>query len=52
MSCPLGVSADTRYPRGVQYPAIDLALDKIISVSHLEDLDPTQFPGKTPPGSG
>ena len=46
------MSADTRYPRGVQYPAINLALDKIISVSHPEDLDPTLFPGKTHRGVG
>jgi len=38
-----------KYPRGVRYPAIDLALDNIINVTHLEDLDPTHFPGRTLP---
>jgi hypothetical protein len=33
-------------PRGVRYPAIDLALDGIINVNHLEDLDAAQFPGR------
>ena len=37
------------YPRGVSYPAIDLALDGIIGMNHLEDLDPALFPGRTLP---
>lgn len=43
------ISADRgdSYPRSVEYPAIDLALDGIINVSHLEDLDPALFPGRT-----
>ena len=45
------ISADRgdAYPRGVSYPAIDLALDGIISMNHLEDLDPSLFPGRTLP---
>jgi hypothetical protein len=45
------ISADRgdAYPRSVMYPAIDLALDGIISVNHLEDLDPALFPGRTLP---
>ena len=43
------ISADRgdRYPRGVQYPVIDLALDKIIRVVGLEQLDPRLFPGRS-----
>jgi Trypsin-like peptidase domain len=45
------ISADRgdAYPRGVKYPAIDLALDGIINMNHLEDLDPALFPGRTLP---
>lgn len=45
------ISADRgdAYPRGVEYPVIDLALDKIISVVGLEELDPGLFPGRTLP---
>jgi Trypsin-like peptidase domain len=45
------ISADRgdSYPRGVRYPVIDLALDNIIHMSHLEDLDPALFPGRTLP---
>ena len=37
------------YPRGVEYPMIDLALDKIIHVVGLEGLDPNLFPGRVLP---
>ena len=37
------------YPRGVTYPAIDLALSGIINVTHLEDLNSEHFPGRTLP---
>jgi hypothetical protein len=37
------------YPRGVEYPAIDLALDKLINVVGLEELDPKFFPGRVLP---
>jgi len=37
------------YPRGVEYPMIDLALDKIIHVTGLEELDPGLFPGRVLP---
>jgi hypothetical protein len=45
------ISADRgdSYPRGIQYPAIDLALDRIITVSRLEELDPKYFLGRTLP---
>ncbi len=45
------ISADRGdlYPRGVEYPMIDLAFDKLISVSGLEELDPTFFRGRTLP---
>jgi Trypsin-like peptidase domain len=34
------------YPRGVEYPVIDLALDKLIKAVGLEQLDPKLFPGR------
>jgi hypothetical protein len=37
------------YPRGVEYPMIDLALDKIIHVVGLDELDPKFFPGRVLP---
>lgn len=45
------ISADRgdAYPRGVEYPVIDLVLDKIINAIGLEELDPTFFPGRTLP---
>ena len=45
------ISADRgdTYPRGVEYPIIDLALDKIIHVVGLEELAPELFPGRTFP---
>lgn len=36
-------------PRGVEYPMIDLALDKLINVVGLEHLDSAFFPGRTLP---
>lgn len=45
----ISVDRGDKYPRGVQYPAIDLALDNIINVTHLEDLDAGNFPGRTLP---
>ena len=46
------ISADRgdAYPRGVEYPAIDLALDGLITVTHLQDLNPAYFPGRALPG--
>ena len=43
------ISADrgNSYPRGVEYPVIDLALDKLINVVGLEQLDPSYFPRRT-----
>jgi Trypsin-like peptidase domain len=43
ISCDRG----DRYPRGVEYPVIDLALDRIIHVVGLEQLDPRFFPGRS-----
>jgi len=45
------ISADRgdAYPRGIEYPVIDLALDKLINVIGLEELDPALFPGRTLP---
>jgi hypothetical protein len=42
------ISADRgdKYPRGVQYPMVDLALDKLINVAGLDKLDPKLFPGR------
>lgn len=45
----ISVDRGDSYPRGVQYPMIDLALDKLIAVSQLENLDPQYFPGRTLP---
>lgn len=36
----ISVDRGDRYPRGVQYPMIDLARDNIINVVGLEELDP------------
>jgi hypothetical protein len=38
-----------KYPRDIQYPAIDLALDGLIHAIGLERLDPLQFPGRRLP---
>lgn len=45
------ISADRgdRFPRGVQYPMIDLALDGQIHTVGLSELDPREFPDKTLP---
>jgi hypothetical protein len=49
LAIEISVDRGDKYPRGVRYPMIDLALDNFIRVSHLEDLDPAHFPGKTLP---
>lgn len=48
------ISADRgdAYPRGVEYPMIDLAIDKIIHTVGLEQLDPKQFSGRSLPQPG
>jgi hypothetical protein len=38
-----------RYPKGVSYPVIDLAIDGVIGVEDLYQLDPTHFPDKQIP---
>jgi hypothetical protein len=42
------ISADRgdRYPRGVSYPVINLAIDRLIVVNDLHELDPKDFPDK------
>ena len=48
------ISADRgdAYPRGVEYPVVDLAFDNLIHAVGLEGLDPQLFPGRTLPRSG
>lgn len=46
----VGTTGDA-YPRGVEYPMIDLALDKIIHAVGLEELDPQSFPGRKLPSA-
>jgi len=46
----ISVDRGESYPRGVEYPMIDLALDKLINVVGLEQLDPAFFPGRALPG--
>jgi hypothetical protein len=45
----ISVDRGESYPRGVEYPMIDLALDKLINVVGLEQLDPVLFPGRALP---
>ena len=47
------ISADRgdAYPRGVEYPVIDLATDGLINVTGLQDLDPKLFPRRHPHNS-
>jgi S1-C subfamily serine protease len=42
----ISVNRGDRYPRDVSYPMIDLAIDGLIPVVDLHELDPTHFPGK------
>jgi len=42
----ISVNRGDRYPRDVEYPMIDLAIDGLIAVVDLHELDPTNFPGK------
>jgi len=42
----ISVDRGDRYPRGVSYPLIDLAIDGLLFVNDLHDLDPAQFPDK------
>lgn len=48
------ISADRgdSYPQGVEYPMIDLALDKLIHVVGLGELDSRFFPGRILPRPG
>ena len=47
------ISADRggKYPKGVTYPLIDLALDGLITVIDLSSLNPKDFPGRKLPGT-
>jgi hypothetical protein len=42
----ISIDRGDAYPRGVEYPMIDLALDKLINVIGLEQLDPSFFSGR------
>jgi hypothetical protein len=46
MTTPISADRGDSYPRGVEYPVIDLALDRIIEVVGLDKLDPRVFPGR------
>ncbi len=48
----ISVDRGDRYPRGVSYPVIDLAIDGLIAVNDLHELDPTHFPNKQLPSQG
>ena len=49
LTTTISIDRGESYPRGVQYPMIDLALDKLINVVGLEQLDPAFFPGRVLP---
>jgi hypothetical protein len=42
----ISINRGDRYPTGVSYPVIDLAIDGLIEGDDLHELDPTHFPGK------
>jgi hypothetical protein len=42
----ISIDRGDRYPRAVSYPVIDLAIDRLIGVKDLHELDPKEFPGK------
>jgi hypothetical protein len=42
----ISVDRGDRYPRGISYPVIDLAIDRLIVVNDLHLLNPNEFPGK------
>ena len=48
----ISVDRGDAYPRGVEYPMIDLALDKLINVVGLSELDSKLFPGRALPRNG
>jgi hypothetical protein len=43
------ISADRgdAYPRGIKYPTVDLAIDGLLNVIGLDEVDPKFFPGRT-----
>jgi Trypsin-like peptidase domain len=45
----ISIDRGESYPRGVDYPMIDLALDGLINVVGLEQLDPSFFHGRVLP---
>lgn len=45
----ISVNRAGNYPRDIQYPVIDLALDGLMHVDGLSELDPKLFPGRTLP---
>jgi hypothetical protein len=47
LTTTISIDREKDYPRGVEYPMIDLALNKLINVVGLEQLDPAFFPGRS-----
>lgn len=45
----ISVNRGGRYPPGSSYPVIDLALDGLLAVTDLGDVDPAEFPDKQLP---
>ena len=45
----ISADRDGDYPKGVTYPTIDLALDGLIRVTDLAQLDLRDFPGRVLP---
>ena len=45
----ISIDRGDAYPRGVEYPMIDLAIDGLIHAVGLEELNPKYFPGRTLP---
>jgi hypothetical protein len=43
----ISIDRGARYPRGIEYPVIDLLLAGFIHATGVEDLDPTKFPGRS-----
>jgi hypothetical protein len=49
LTTTISVDRGDTYPRGIEYPVIDLALDNLIKAIGLEELDPQLFPGRSLP---
>lgn len=46
LTTAIAIDRGDKYPRGITYPMIDLAIDGLISVVDLHELDQRHFPGK------